>query len=119
MDDEVDVATALGETLTYSGFKQVDTFSDPLLALEHFKPGLYDLVILDIIMPQIDGFALYQKMKEIDNKVKVCFITALDADYEALKAMFPTVSAIGELECFIRKPFEVQQLLNHVKGELE
>lgn len=70
-------------------------------------------------MPQIDGFALYEKMKKIDNKVKVCFITAFDVNYQALRAVFPTVNTTDDLGCFIRKPVEVQQLLKHVKGELD
>ncbi len=70
-------------------------------------------------MPQIDGFGLYENMKKIDSKVKVCFITAYDVNYQALRAAFPTVNRTDELGCFIRKPVEVQQLLKHVKGELD
>jgi CheY-like chemotaxis protein len=118
VDDDAYITFALRKALIDNGFKQVDTFNDPLKALESFKPGQYDLVILDIIMPQMVGFKVYEKMKEIDNKVKVCFITAYDVNYQALRAVFPTVNNTGELECFIRKPVEVQKLVEQVKGEL-
>lgn len=119
VDDEADITFALRKALADNGFKQVDTYNDPLLALERFKPGLYDLLILDVIMPQMDGFKIYEKMKKIDNKVKVCFITAYDVNYQAIRAVFPAVNTTDELECFIRKPVEVQQLLKHVKRELD
>jgi CheY-like chemotaxis protein len=118
VDDDAYITFALRKALIDNGFKQVDTFNDPLKALESFKPGQYDLVILDIIMPQMVGFEVYEKMKEIDNKVKVCFITAYDVNYQALRAVFPTVNNTGELGCFIRKPVEVQKLVEQVKGEL-
>jgi CheY-like chemotaxis protein len=58
-------------------------------------------------MPMMDGFQLYDKMKDIDNKVKVCFITAYEINYQALRKVFPTLG----LECFIQKPIEISQLL--------
>jgi DNA-binding response OmpR family regulator len=50
-----------------NGFR-VDSFNDPLIALSNFRPGSYELVILDIKMPQMDGFELYQEMKKQDIK---------------------------------------------------
>ena len=119
VDDEEDNALTRKKALIHNGFEKVEAYNDPLLALRHFTADLYDLLILDIVMPQIDGFALYEKMKKIDNKVKVCFITAFDVNYQALRAVFPTVNTTDDLGCFIRKPVEVQQLLKHVKGELD
>ena len=74
VDDEPDVNFTLKITLEDKGFK-VDAFDDPLLALENFKAGLYDLVILDIKMPKMNGFELFREIKKIDNNVKVCFLT--------------------------------------------
>jgi DNA-binding response OmpR family regulator len=54
----------------------VDSYTDPTVALSNFKSGLYDLLLLDIKMPEIDGFDLHQKMKKIDSNVKTCFLTA-------------------------------------------
>lgn len=75
VDDELDITLTLKSVLEQSGFN-VDLFNDPLLALQNFKTNFYDLIILDIKMPKMNGFDLYEKIKMIDNKVKVCFLTA-------------------------------------------
>ena len=75
------------------------------MALSNFRPNSYDLLLLDIRMPAMNGFELYDKIKRIDNKVKVCFTSAYDVDYIALREEFPTL----EIDCMhpegiIRKP---------------
>jgi DNA-binding response OmpR family regulator len=75
VDDESDVCFVLETVLGENGFA-VDSYQDPLLALEKFKPHSYNLVILDIKMPDLNGFALYREIKRLDKKVKVCFLTA-------------------------------------------
>lgn len=75
---------------------QVDTFAEPREALTSFKAGVYDLLLLDIRMPNINGFELYEELKKIDDKPKVCFITAYELYYEALKKDFPELD-IGVL----------------------
>src|SRR5215467_13169702 len=61
--------------LEENGFnKEVDTYNEPLLALQNFKRGVYGLLIIDIVMPVMDGFRLYQQIKQIDNKPKVLFV---------------------------------------------
>ncbi|HZC48648.1 MAG TPA: response regulator [Nitrososphaeraceae archaeon] len=72
IDDEPDMTLLSKIVLEQNGFK-VDSFNDPLAALSNFKPDSYDLVILDIKMPNIDGFELYRQIMKIDNKVKACF----------------------------------------------
>ena len=63
VDDEPDLTMIYSLALQYHGFK-VDTFNDVQEALSNFKPGYYDLVILDIKMPKMDGFELYNKIKK-------------------------------------------------------
>ena len=75
VDDELDSNLALKLVLEDNGFK-VDTFTDPLLALENFKAGMYVLLILDTNMPKMNGTELYNEIKKIDNKARVCFLTA-------------------------------------------
>lgn len=75
-------------TLERAGFNVV-TFNDPSIALEHFQPDLYDLVLLDIIMPKMDGFELYKQIKKVDPLVKVCFLTASEMHREEFRKKTP------------------------------
>lgn len=109
VDDEPDVNLALRIVLEDNSFI-VDSFNDPLRALENFKANLYDLIILDIKMPKKDGFEVYKEILKIDNKVKVCFLTAGDINYRSLKETFPT---LGENQ-FIRKPIENIELIKQI-----
>ncbi len=86
VDDETDVCLTLKVVLEGTGFK-VDTFVDPTLALENFKSSRYDLLILDIKMPVMNGFQLYAQMKKIDLNIKALFLTALTdlQEYDAFK----------------------------------
>jgi CheY-like chemotaxis protein len=97
-----------------NGFK-VDSFTDASQALENFTAGLYDLVILDVKLPGMDGFSVYTKIKKLDDKVRICFLTAADkAYYEILKKHY---SGIKE-NCVIYKPVENESLLKLIKSVL-
>lgn len=109
VDDEPDVNLALRIVLEDNSFI-VDSFNDPLRALENFKANLYDLIILDIKMPKKDGFEVYKEILKIDNRVKVCFLTAGDINYRSLKETFPTL----EENQFIRKPIENIELIKQI-----
>ena len=116
VDDEPDNASIFTMGLEDDGFK-VDTFTDPLSALSAFKEDMrrrkYDLLILDIKMPDMNGFELYEQIKKLDSKVKVCFLTAFGEGYtEEFKKMFPS-SSLGV--SFIRKPIRVDDLVKKVK----
>ncbi len=80
VDDEPDVCFVLEKVLRQNGFV-VDSYDDPLVALEKFNADLYDLVILDIKMPNLNGFSLYREIKRLDKKVKVFFLTAGEIYY--------------------------------------
>jgi DNA-binding response OmpR family regulator len=113
VDDEPDINLTLKIALEDKGFL-VDAFDDPLLALESFKAGVYNLLILDIKMPKMNGFELFREIKKIDSKVKVCFLTALNElyDYEVFrKEVFPKA---GE-RYFIQKPIENEEMIKRVK----
>jgi two-component system, OmpR family, response regulator ChvI len=89
----------------------VDTFTDPADVVSNYnQPGMYDLLIIDIVMPRMNGFELYEKVKEIDDKAKACFITAHEVYYESLRDLFPGF----EVDCFMRKPIENEDLLRKV-----
>nr|MDQ6864503.1 response regulator [Thermoproteota archaeon] len=83
-----------------------------LLALASFRPGLYDLAILDIKMPVMNGFGLYQEIRKLDNNVKICFLTAATDVYcEAFrKEAFPNLDD----NCVIRMPIENELLIKQI-----
>jgi two-component system, OmpR family, response regulator ChvI len=93
---------------------QVDTFADPKEALTSFKAGIYDLLLLDIRMPNINGFELYEELKKIDDKPRVCFITAYELYYDVLKKDFPEL----DVGCFIKKPISIEDLATKIRKEL-
>jgi DNA-binding response OmpR family regulator len=107
VDDEPDICFTLKYGLGEYGFN-VDVFENPQESLQNFKPGIYDLVILDIKMPQIDGFTVYEQIKRRDRNVKVCFIIASEEYY---KEHFPELK---KEECFMQKPIPLDNLLERV-----
>ena len=115
VDNERDVCITLRKIFEQNGFI-ADSFIEPILALENFKAGLYDLLLLDIKMSQMGGFQLYQEMKKIDKEVKVCFLTAAEMDYERFKKEkgFYTL----EKELFLQKPIENKELIKEITGIL-
>jgi CheY-like chemotaxis protein len=115
VDDEPDNASIFTMSLEDGGF-EVDTFTDPLLALSMFKAGKkYDLLILDIKMPNMNGFELYEEIRKIDNKVRVCFLTAFGEGYtEEFKKRFPASSPLFSDVSFIRKPIRIDDLVKKV-----
>ena len=110
VDDEPDITSSFDMILHMNGF-EVDAFNDPLLALSNFKPNVYGLALLDIRMPKINGFELYDKIKDIDNKIEACFITAFEDYREEFKEAFPQLE---EAKYFIRKPKAIEDLVKHV-----
>jgi DNA-binding response OmpR family regulator len=112
VDNELDMTTMLKMALEPNGFA-VDTFNDPVLALEQFKPNLYDLVILDVMMPKINGFDLYNQLKKIDDDIKVCFLTASSETYrEQLKK-----EEHCELnkDLFLEMPLPIKEIIAEIK----
>ena len=93
---------------------EVYSYNDPLDALSQFRPNFYDLLLIDINMPKMDGIELSRRILELDANVKICFITAGEANIEALRELYPTRS-IG---CYIKKPITIDQLVRRVKAEL-
>jgi DNA-binding response OmpR family regulator len=110
VDDEIDVISLFKMVLEMNGF-EVDAYTDPVAALSDFKANSYGLALLDIRMPNVNGFELYKKIREVDNNIKACFITAYEDYRQELKGSFPE---LDEIKCFIRKPKAIEDLVNHV-----
>jgi two-component system, OmpR family, response regulator ChvI len=110
VDDDADVISTFKMILEMNGF-EVDAYTNPTLALSNFKPNSYGLLLLDIRMPAMNGFELFRKMKSIDSRVEVCFITVFEDYREEFKESFPM---LDEAKYFIRKPKAIEDLVNHV-----
>ena len=115
VDNEPDSTSVLGMGLEDEGFK-VDVFNDPTLALLNFKPNFYSLAILDINMPNMNGYEFYREIRKIDTKVKICFLTASEIYKENLRV--PPPDLLNEVNCFIPKPVDIDDLVKKVKKEL-
>lgn len=117
VDDEPDITLAFSMGLEDSGFV-VDAFNDSLLALEAFKEEnkSYTLALLDIKMPKMNGFELCNEMRKVNDKVKVCFVTAFDIqkEEEDLKA----VATLNEKPVIIRKPITIDDLVKRVRAKI-
>ena len=110
VDDGPDLTILCSLALEYHGFK-VDTFNDSKEALSNFKPDYYDLVILDIKMPKMNGFELYEELKKKDKDIKVCFLTASELYYEEFRKK--EYHALDK-NLFIQKPIDNEELLKEV-----
>ena len=101
VDNEVDNTLLFRMVLEDNGFV-VDVFNDSTLVLANFKPRYYELIILDISMPKMDGIELCRNIRKIDDKVKIYFLTASEMYNEKLKASLQDLDQDGK--CFISKP---------------
>lgn len=93
----------------------VDTSNDPLEVLSGFTPYSYDLVLIDIGLPHMNGFELCEKILAIDINVKICFMSSGEINRDALREIYPSIS----LGCFMRKPITIDYLVNRIRSELE
>jgi len=110
LDDEPDVVYLVKTGLERDGF-EVDGYTDPALALQNFKSGLYQLLLLDIKMPNADGIELFNRMKKEDDKVRVCFFSAseLNSSYKNLLQSYP------DKFLFVSKPISIHKLAKQIK----
>jgi DNA-binding response OmpR family regulator len=122
VDDDPDITytfkKAFEEANRIGGNKtsfHVNAYNDPLVALSEFKHDFYDLLLIDINMPKMNGFDFCVKIFEVDLNPKVCFMSSGLINQEALQEQYPSLS-IG---CFIRKPVTMENLVRKVKAELD
>ena len=117
VDDDPDITYTFKAGIEYGSSSSiiVYTYNDPLVALSEFKPNHYDLVLVDINLPVLNGFELYEKILRLDINVKACFMSAAQINREALREIYPSIS----LGCFIRKPVSIDYLVNRLIAELD
>jgi DNA-binding response OmpR family regulator len=116
VDDEPDITFSFKMLLEDHGF-MVDTFNDPLQVLSLFKVGLYIMAILDVRMPKMNGLELASKIRELDDKVKIAFMSAFDIPDEYLNTTAPTL--YEEKPNIIRKPISIDDLVSTIKEKIE
>ena len=114
VDDELDITLTLQAGLEDGGF-DVDAFNDPEMALSSYKPGLYDLVLIDIMMPKMDGFALYERIKTVDPGGKVCFLTAGEMYSEEIRE--EEHSTLNK-DLFLQKPISNDDLIREINKKI-
>ena len=117
VDDDLDILFSIKMGLESYGFI-VDTFSNPLEALSLYKPDLYDLVLVDIKMPEMSGIEFHQELRKkavYGTEIKTCFITAYEKYFETLTKGFPELYE----GCFIQKPIQIEDLVNKINEELK
>jgi len=115
VDDDPDIITVFKKALENNKYI-VDAYTNPIEAISKFKTNTYDFVLLDVVMPHMDGFELYEEVKKIDPNVKVCFMTAYDVNYESLRDIFETPDIDGT---YFKKPFEIEELIEYLNNELK
>ena len=115
IDDNPDIVFTLRVGLESDPTIQVFGYDNPVTALVEFKPNFYDLLLIDINMPLMDGFQLAQNLVRRDLNVRVCFMTSGEINMDAAREVHP-LKSIG---CFIKKPITSEQLSERINAELD
>jgi CheY-like chemotaxis protein len=115
IDDEKDVTLTIKTILEETGLFHVDTFNDPDLALKRFKPSIYALAIIDIMMPKMGGFELYEQLKKLDSDLKVCFLTASEMYHQEVRKV--EHCALNE-DLFLQKPISNEDLVSETDNKI-
>ncbi len=113
IDDEKDITDSFAIYLRQKGF-HVDSYNDPAEALQNFDVGAYDMALLDIRMPKMNGFEVYRGIRKVDKKIRLCFFTAFEVDLAHIKEQFPDIEA----SCIIPKSILPADMANLVKQSI-
>jgi DNA-binding response OmpR family regulator len=114
IDDNHDIGLSFKIVLEHyygTGLK-IEIFTNPLIALENFKTGLYDLAIINTKLPYMSGFEVCRKLKELDRKVKVCFLVPDELYEDATKRLFPELDSSS----FIQIPIPNEALIRKIRA---
>jgi len=116
VDDNSDICLTLRIGLENGdATMQVYGYDNPVKALADFEPNFYDLLLVDVNMPLMNGFELCRKLLQKDINLKVCFMTSGELNMDAVREVHP-LKSIG---CYIKKPIAIDTLVRRIKAELE
>ena len=121
VDDDNDITTTFKAGIEESNKNdankriEVYTSNDPMIAVSDFKPKFYDLLLVDINMPYMNGFEFCGRILAIDINVRVCFMSSVEINREALREIYPSLS----LGCFMKKPMTLDYLIKRIMSELD
>ena len=121
VDDDNDITTTFKAGIEESNKNdankriEVYTSNDPVIAVSDFKPKFYDLLLVDINMPYMNGFEFCGRILAIDINVRVCFMSSVEINREALREIYPSLS----LGCFMKKPMTLDYLIKRIMSELD
>jgi CheY-like chemotaxis protein len=120
VDDNTDITTTFKAAIEDSNKDtnkrlEVQTSNNPVAALSEFKPNFYDLLLVDINMPHMNGFQLCEKILVIDINVRICFMSSAEINRKALREIYPSLTT----GCFMRKPMTIDYLLKRIRSELD
>ena len=120
VDDEPDVVLTFkigldGHYYDYKKRFEIYAYNSPIEALSNFKRNFYDLMLVDVYMPDMNGFELSQKILELDANVRICFMSAAEVNIQALREVYPNLS----FGCFIKKPVTIEYLVERLNAELD
>jgi CheY-like chemotaxis protein len=93
---------------------KVDTYNDPIMVLKNFQAGQYDLFLIDFMMAKTSNHKVCNKVRQMDNKVKICYMSETYQNYEEARKVFPGL----EIKCFIPKLAELEDLLTKINQVL-
>jgi CheY-like chemotaxis protein len=116
VDDEPDIIFTLKSVFEGHPTRfQLASYTSPVEALSTFKPNYYDLALIDINMPVMNGFQLCEKLVDLDANIRVCFLSGGEMNQEAIREIYPRIS----LGCFIKKPVGANELIERVNSQLD
>ena len=108
VEDEQDLNRILAKTLTAEGYS-VDACFDGVEALDYLEGAEYDAIVLDVMMPRMDGFSLLAQMRESGNETPVIFLTAIDSVPDRVRGLD------AGADDYLTKPFSVEELLARLR----
>jgi two-component SAPR family response regulator len=114
VDDEQDITSVIKTGLEQRDFV-VTAFNLPSKALENYKAGAYDIILLDIRMPAMTGFELARAIWNVDKTARICFLTSFEIYEEEAALVFPSMGR----RCFLRKPMTAEHLAKHILTQMD